>query len=178
MPTPEQNQIPNNNQTIGKHMMVIAWILAIALLTLIFGVWDEKRTNPNSAPDSYRTQEAIEVTLQRNRYGHYLVSGSVNYKEALFILDTGATLVAVPGELQNELGLIAGNVHYSNTANGTAKAYSTVIDHLAIGDIILTNVRASIIPNMQGREILLGMSVLKQLEFSQKGDQLTLRQIY
>lgn len=178
MPQPEQNRLPDNNQTVGKYMMAIAWIIAIVLLTWIFGVWEEKRVNPNSSPSSYQTQNAIEVTLQRNRYGHYLVSGSVNHREVLFILDTGATLVAVPGELQAELGLIAGRVHYSHTANGTTKAYATTIEHLAIGDIILHNVRASIIPNMQGKEILLGMSVLKQLEFSQKGDQLTLRQLY
>jgi len=173
----EENPQGNGTETIGKNMMVIAWIFAIVLLTLFFGIWEDKQLNPNQSPNSLRAEDAIEVTLKRNRYGHYLVSGSVNQQEALFILDTGATVVAVPGELQQKLGLISGNVHYSNTANGTAKAYATTIKQLTIGDIKLQNVRASIIPNMQGQEILLGMSVLKQLEFTQKGDQLTLRQL-
>jgi len=47
---------------------------------------------------------------------------------------------------------------------------------LQIGDIVLDNVKASIIPTMQGEEILLGMSALKQVEFRQKGDFLTLIQ--
>ncbi len=177
MTSPNNDNEIDNSQTIGKSMMVIAWILAIGFLTYIFGGLEDKQLNPNESPNSYRTQNAIEVILQRNKYGHYMVSGNVNQHEAVFMLDTGATLVAVPGELQRELGLISGNMHYTHTANGRAKAYDTVIDNLEIGDIKLTNVRASIVPNMQGREILLGMSVLKQLEFTQKGKQLTLRQI-
>ncbi len=157
--------------------MVIAWVIAIVLLTWIFGVWEEKQINPNSTPKSYRTESTSEVKLQRNRQGHYLVTGSINDKKATFLLDTGATLVAIPGQLQSQLGLITGEVHYSQTANGTAKAYSTTIKQLIIGEIILEDVKASIIPNMQGNEILLGMSALKQLEFTQKGNQLTLRQL-
>jgi len=179
---PEENNQPNrsnsdSSQTIGKKMMIIAWVFALALLTWMFSSMENKQINPNNSPSSYYSQDAIEVSLKRNRYGHYLVSGEVNQQEALFILDTGATVVAVPGELQTELGLTRGRQHYSNTANGTTKAYSTTIKQLDIGDITLYNVNASIIPNMQGREILLGMSALKQLEFSQKGNQLTLRQL-
>ncbi|TQV83015.1 TIGR02281 family clan AA aspartic protease [Aliikangiella coralliicola] len=159
-------------------MIMIAWIIAIALLTTIFGSWEDKQINPNSAPDTYQTQNGVEVTLQRNRYGHYLVSGTVNHQDAIFMLDTGATLVAIPGEIQQELGLISGQSHYTHTANGTAKAYYTVIDRLTIGDIVIRDVKASIVPNMEGRQILLGMSVLKELEFTQKGKQLTLRQVY
>jgi aspartyl protease family protein len=177
MSTPQEPNQNDSSQVIGKNMMIIAWIFAIALLTYFFGMFEDKQLNPNDSPSSYRSQNAIEVTLDRNKYGHYMVSGSVNQREVLFMLDTGATVVAVPGELQQELGLISGNMHYSHTANGKAKAYDTIIRSLEIGDIMLRDVRASIIPNMQGREILLGMSVLKQLEFTQKGKQLTLRQI-
>lgn len=156
--------------------MFIAWGIGIGLFTWLFGSWEDKQLNPNQSPESFRSQGAAEVTLQRNRFGHYMATGKVNYQEALFMLDTGATYVAVPANLQKKLGLIAGQVHYTSTANGTSKAYTTIIDQLAIGEIELHNVRASILPGMQGEEILLGMSVLKQLEFSQKGDRLTLRQ--
>lgn len=174
----DQTQKDHDNSTkIGKNMMLIAWILALTLLTWSFGVWEEKKVNPNNSPTSYHSEAMSEVVLLRNRQGHYLVTGSVNDNKATFLLDTGATLVAVPGELQIELGLITGDVHYSHTANGTAKAYSTVIKQLTIGDINLQDVKASVIPSMQGKEILLGMSALKQLEFTQKGQQLTLRQL-
>ncbi len=171
-PQPDNN---NPEQSVGKGMIFIAWIIGIGLLTWIFGVWEEIQINPNSQPISSSTSQVIEVTLIRNRYGHYVTSGQINHQPATFLLDTGATLVGIPGELQNKLGLSMGKMHYTQTANGTAKAYSTSISQLAIGEIILYDVKASIIPNMEGEEILLGMSVLKELEFTQKGKQLTLR---
>jgi aspartyl protease family protein len=178
MALPEDTKQSDPSKTIGKNMMIIAWLFAIGFLTYIFATLEDEQLNPNSSPNSYRSQNSIEVMLERNKYGHYMVTGSVNQREVLFLIDTGATVVAVPGEIQQELGLISGSIHYSHTANGRAKAYATVIDSLQIGDITLSNVKASIIPNMQGREILLGMSVLKQLEFTQKGNQLTLRQLH
>jgi len=63
-----------------------------------------------------------------------------------------------------------------STANGNAEVRATKIDKLMLGTIQLQNVQASITPGMTGDEILLGMSVLKQLDFTQSGKTLTLRQ--
>jgi aspartyl protease family protein len=54
--------------------------------------------------------------------------------------------------------------------------FDTQLDQLSIGDITLKNVNASINPSMDMGEILLGMSALKEIEFTQRGDQLTLKQ--
>ena len=54
---------------------------------------------------------------------------------------------------------------------------SATIAELQIGDILLTGVRASINPAMTGNTVLLGMSALRHVEFTQRGDQLTLRYI-
>ena len=62
-----------------------------------------------------------------------------------------------------------------NTANGVATAYATRLSSLRMGAIELYDVSASIVPGMGGEQILLGMSVLKQVDFSQIGDELTLR---
>ena len=53
--------------------------------------------------------------------------------------------------------------------------YQTRIDELHLGEIRLTNIDASINPNMEGA-ILLGMTALGQIEFSQQADTLTLKQ--
>ncbi|MEH6473643.1 MAG: TIGR02281 family clan AA aspartic protease [Halopseudomonas sp.] len=161
---------------IGKNMMILAWIIAMGLLTWIFGDWEERQINPNRSPLSSSALGVTEVTLVRNRQGHYVTSGSINQHPVVFLVDTGATTVAIPGGLQQQLGLVEGKRQRSITANGTATAYATVIGQLKIGDIELFNVRASILPNMPGKHILLGMSVLREIEFTQKGDKLTLRQ--
>jgi aspartyl protease family protein len=61
------------------------------------------------------------------------------------------------------------------TANGPVTIYQTRIDELHLGKIRLTNIDASINPNMGGA-ILLGMTALGQIEFSQQADTLTLKQ--
>ncbi|WP_210330312.1 TIGR02281 family clan AA aspartic protease [Aliikangiella sp. G2MR2-5] len=163
---------------IGKNMIFVAWIIAIGLLTWIFGGWEEKQYNPNQTPDSLRMGEVIEVKLQKNRGGHYVVSGNINRTPVTFLVDTGATSVAVPGSLASDIGLRRGAQQKFYTANGVSTGYLTTIDELTIGEITLYNVKASIAPNMAGNEVLLGMSALGQLEYTQKAGVLTLRQAY
>ncbi len=174
----QQDPTPDSlaTQQTGNQMMYIAWIIGIALLVWIIGGWEENQYNPNKNPDSINNANSTEVVLEGNRYGHYIVDGYINQKPVTFLVDTGATAVAIPGQLQQELGLESGHSHQSITANGTALGYFTRIETLKIGEIELYDVKASILPNMDGEEILLGMSVLKQLEFTQRGNQLRLRQ--
>ncbi|MCH8537887.1 MAG: retroviral-like aspartic protease family protein, partial [Alkalimonas sp.] len=95
---------------------------------------------------------------------------------AEFMLDTGATTVAVSEQAARRLGLERGQRIQVMTANGIASAWRSQIDELQLGDIHLYQVDASIVPNLSGTEILLGMSALNQLEFNQQANQLTLIQ--
>lgn len=163
---------------MGKAMLTIAWIAVLGLLTLWFGRWEARQHNPNAAPDSRQSAGQVEVTLKANRWHHYVSSGTINGEPVTFLLDTGATAVSVPANLADKLGLDKGVTMQSQTANGTVRVWSTRIDQLTLGAITLTDLRGSINPGMQGDEILLGMSALKQLEIRQQGDTLTLIQRY
>lgn len=156
-------------------MWIATWLAGLGLLTLFFAEKEQSWTNPNQAPE-YRTTTtgAQEVVLQRNRQGHYLVSGNINGKTADFLLDTGATDVVVSGNLAKAYGLKRGPRSIASTANGNVTVYATRIDQLTIGNINLYQVSASINPGMDDL-ILLGMSALKQVELTQRGDTLTLR---
>jgi aspartyl protease family protein len=116
------------------------------------------------------------VLLKRNRSGHYVVNGFINSKEVTFLLDTGATDVALSDDLATALELRRGAYITSQTANGTVTARQTTLSEVSIGSIRLQNVRASILPSLSDKEVLLGMSFLKQLELVQKGNYLLLRQ--
>ena len=168
-------QTSSNNKP-GTIMYALAWIVLFGLLALFFNDWIEQAYNPNQNPSSIDTGEYRELTLKPNKQHHYLSAGTINGKAVTFLLDTGATHVAIPAKLANQLQLTKGRKHYVNTANGTATAYQTEINQLTLGTIKLHNLPASINPGMQGDLILLGMSALKQLEFSQKGELLILRQ--
>ncbi|GMQ88843.1 MAG: TIGR02281 family clan AA aspartic protease [Gammaproteobacteria bacterium] len=161
---------------LGKGMTLAAWIIALGLLTLFFNNRLDRQRNPNQSVYS-RIDDAgrPEVILKRNRFGHYITNGTVNGRSVEFILDTGASDVAVPAELAQELGLKRGAPVQYQTANGVVTAYRTTIDSVTIGPLIIRNVPASINPGMRDMEILLGMSVLKHIEFTQRGDTLILR---
>ncbi len=166
-----------NPKRTGTGMMAAACIIGLVLMTLFFGEVEERQRNPNQSPESRLAGKVVEVDLERNRQGHYVVTGEINGTPVEFLLDTGATDVVVPGTVANQLGLRRGARGRAMTANGLVTVYRTTIDRLSIGDIALHDVRASINPAMPPPAILLGMTALKQIEFVQRGDSLTLRQV-
>ena len=162
---------------MGATMYVLASILVLALFTFLFGDAIEKQRNPNSNPVSQDLGDGSKsITLQRNRAGHYVFNGMVNGHPAEFLVDTGATAVSISQSFANRLKLPRGQAMQAVTANGLTVAYATRIDRLVAGDIEELNVTASIVPNLPGNQILLGMSFLKRLDFSQRGDTLILSQ--
>ena len=92
------------------------------------------------------------------------------------MLDTGATGVAIPEAVAVYLGLRRGRPFPTQTANGIATSYAAKLDSVSVGAIELQDVPAAITPGLQTQEILLGMSFLKHIEFTQRGDTLILRQ--
>ena len=157
-------------------MQVLAWVSLQGLLTLYFGNVLERQRNPNSDVTTTMRGEVREVQLTRNRMGHYLASGTINGLPVVFLLDTGATGVAIPDDVARRLALPRGRAFLTSTANGTTRSYQTRLDEVAIGGIRLRNVDAAITPGLQMNEVLLGMSFLKYIEFTQRGNTLTLRQ--
>jgi aspartyl protease family protein len=162
---------------IGKVFVWLAWIVAIALLMYFFQGELDKQFNPNSQPEVRLSDNGLaEVILIQNRQGHYVTDGAINESTVTFLLDTGATQVSIPAHIADELQLESYGSYPVQTANGSVLVYRTKIDQLSIGNIFLYNVAAHINPAMKSDEILLGMSALKKIEFSQLGKQLTLRE--
>jgi aspartyl protease family protein len=161
----------------GRTMLILAWVGGLALLTLLFQDLLETKFNPNARPLIQRAEDGRqEVVLERNARGHYVADGQINGRPVTFLLDTGATDVAVPEGLADRLGLERGGGGISQTANGPIAVWQTTLDRVRLGSIELNGVRASIVPSMAARDpVLLGMSFLRQLEFVQRDGQLTLR---
>ncbi|GAB2907575.1 retropepsin-like aspartic protease family protein [Rheinheimera gaetbuli] len=161
----------------GKTFAIIAWLIVMVMLYLFFQDTIDKQLNPNQQLNSVQgSLGETRTVLIRNKSGHYVGTALINNQPADFMLDTGATTVAIAQSSAEKLGLPFGAAIQVNTANGLSTAWRSRIDRLQLGDIVLTNIPASIVPNLSGTEILLGMSALKQLEFHQQGNQLTLIQ--
>ena len=163
------------DSSLTKWMVILAWICGFGLLAFVFADLLESQINPNRSPSSSNAGGFVEVTLMQNRQGHYVASGTINDEPVVFLVDTGATDVSIPAHLADELGLIPQRRAYAQTANGVVEIAETQLDSITLGDITLRNVDANLNPGMQGEKILLGMSFLKQIEFTQRGDALILR---
>ncbi len=158
-------------------MTYAAWALGLLLLTGLFqGVLDQ-RENPNQDPQSRISAQGVrEVTLHQNPAGHYVADGRINGETVTFLLDTGATDVALSQSLAERLGLEPLAYGESQTAAGRVPTWVTRLDRVALGEIALSNVRATVVPAMEGEGVLLGMSFLRKLELTQRNNVLILRQ--
>ena len=154
------------------------WILGFLLLALIFSKVVDHQSNPNQAVATSQSSQFKEIVLERNRYGHYVFDGEINGKSVTFLVDTGATEISIPANLQTYLQLKAGRSFSVSTANGVASVYSTRLDELKLGEILLTDIKAHLNPGLPDDQILLGMNVLKNMELVQRGDSLIIRQYH
>ena len=160
---------------LGGTMLTVSCLLGIALLTGFFDYLIGHQENPNQQVQSFGGEGFTRVLLQRNYMGHYVATGSINGRNAQFLLDTGATTVSVPEALARALELRYGPKLVIQTSAGSAHAYQTILREVRLGDIVLHDVEGIINPHMDA-EVLLGMNFLGRLEFSQRGDTLELVQ--
>lgn len=165
---------PNPHRQLGRGMALIASLVMLGLLTLFFNGNLDQRNNPNR---QLQVAPGAELVLKRSSNGHYIFPGTINRQPVTFLLDTGATFVSIPAHLGERLGLQSGAREQAITANGVVETRATRLSELAFGPFSLRDVPASLNPGMQDAYILLGMSVLRQLEFTQRGDTLVLRPI-
>ena len=160
-------------RTLTPVVAAFAVLLGVSWLAMDYLV--ERRGNPNR---NVETNEGApqRIELEQGPGGHYRVPGRINGERVEFLVDTGASHVAVPGGLADSLGLERGPEIRVVTANGTATAYHTRIDRIAVGGIRLHDVRGSINPSMGGDAVLLGMTFLRELELRQVDRRLILEQ--
>ncbi|MDH3638260.1 MAG: TIGR02281 family clan AA aspartic protease [Gammaproteobacteria bacterium] len=162
---------------LGRAMIYAAWSAVAVLLTWGFSEYLDRVRNPNQTVESRSAADGIvEVVLKRNRFGHYVATGSINGEPVEFLVDTGATTVSLPADLADRLHLARGVALPTQTAAGVIRTYATTLNTVQLGPILLTDVPASINPRAQGDAVLLGMAFLKGLEFEQRGDELLIRQ--
>ena len=144
----------NSEQFDRLHNVLVAVniagaVLLLVLLTLFFNDRLERQRNPNmQVMTSTTAGGAPAVRLERNRYGHYVASGFINGRPVEFMLDTGASDVSIPLSVAEEIGLQKGRPVTYQTANGTIRAWQTVVDEIRLGELGVGPVRASINPRL------------------------------
>jgi aspartyl protease family protein len=112
------------------------------------------------------------IVLHADSHGHYRGTVLINNHPFPFMIDTGATNVAIPKHMASTAQLPFGASVQLNTANGIANGYSTRIPSLKIGAAHISNLEATIAPDLD--EVLIGMNALKYFRMTQGLKTLTL----
>lgn len=149
----------------------VIWFILIVLI-----IYLGYHFTPYQVPESRILSNAgTEVSVRADPSGHFIFHGHINGQRVNFLYDTGATLISIPEEIANKLGLQRGARAEFNTANGKSIGYLTVLREVKVGDITMKNVQGSISTGFKGNKILLGMSFLNNVESTRYKGQLTLR---
>lgn len=161
----------NPNSQLGRRMLWVAALGLLGGLYLLFSMLE----NETSTISSVDSNGSAMVVLEQDRNGHYEAEGQINGQAVTFLVDTGATDVALPESKARALGLEFGPRVTVMTAAGPAKAWVTRLDEVTVGGLRRRNVRASITDG-EFNGILLGMSFLKHYNLQQQDGRLVIKE--
>jgi aspartyl protease family protein len=123
---------------------------------------------------------AQTATLYANNAGHFLGEGYINGSSMKFLVDTGASSIALSGKEARRLGLsyLNGDIGAASTAAGVVKAYRISLNTVKIGGIVMHQVEAMVLEGDSPPVVLLGMSVLNRVQMERDGMVMTLTKKY
>jgi aspartyl protease family protein len=134
-------------------------------------------TVPADVPPQSGTRS---LSIPRDARGHFATEGRIDGQRLAFMIDTGASVVALNESSAARFGLRPTPGQYTatvTTANGTVKAARMRLAMVEVGDLIVRDVDAMVLPDRALSENLLGLSFLSKLKrFEYANGQLVLQQ--
>ena len=134
---------------------------------------------PGGAVQSSYAQRAVrEVQISRNNQGAYTAHGSINGRAVSFLVDTGASSVAMSAKTARRLGIpyrLTGRPAQIHTASGRVSGYQVDLDKVQVGELLLRDVEGVVIEADAPAQVLLGMSFLNRLDMTNSGNIMVLR---
>ncbi|MFB4370894.1 TIGR02281 family clan AA aspartic protease [Pseudomonas sp. LR_1] len=125
-----------------------------------YGLSREYNTTGVAAPQKQT------LSIARSNGGHYWAEGAINGRAQQFLVDTGATSVALNENHARRLGIdyrTRGQPIQVNTASGTAKGWRVTLDKVSVGSLQVLGVEAVVLEGASPSEALLGMSFLNRV---------------
>lgn len=122
---------------------------------------------------------AAVISLTADSAGHFTTMGSVNGVPVRFLVDTGATLIALGASdaARANIDYRQGQPGITMTANGTARVWRVTLNSVRVGGVTLHQVNAVVTEHDQPIA-LLGMSFLNRMEMKRDGVTMTLKKRY
>jgi aspartyl protease family protein len=117
-------------------------------------------------PASAATANSRSVIVPRDARGHFEVDARVEGRQLSFMIDTGASVIALTASDAARLGIHPAQREFVaevKTANGTVRAAPTQLDMVEVGDLVVRDVAALVLPDEALSDNLLGLSFLSRL---------------
>jgi aspartyl protease family protein len=152
-----------------------AWVAVIALIAGFTALFQALTPGDGGTATTMVRDGRMAVLLQRDRSGHYRAEGQINGHSIDFLVDTGATDVAISVKTARSIGLEFGPEVTVMTAAGPVKAWLARLEEVQIGELRRRNVRTTITPGL-GESALLGMSFLRHFSLLQEGETLMIEE--
>ncbi len=153
----------------GRFMFLFVWIIIFIGLFLFFYYQGDSKSKVLIVSQH-------EYVLTADASGNYFIQGRINDYPVEFLVDTGASLVAIPQQIADKLK-ISGRYPISlSTANGITTGSLTRLEQISFGAFTLYDIKAVIIPNRNDDTVLLGMNVLSHFNITQSKKKLILRE--
>jgi aspartyl protease family protein len=147
---------------------MVFWCVVIGLLYLLMSHY--------LAPRKSQVLSNGDLVIPRARDGHFYAMGQVNGRQARFMVDTGASLVSVDAAFAEKAGIVGGVPTTFKTANGDRAGWVVQGVEVAIGPVVVTNVKVGVgLRAGDENDVLLGQSFLSKFDISIKKDQMVLR---
>jgi aspartyl protease family protein len=163
---------------------VLVWGGLGLALVIGYSYWEEiapvaQRVGGNLFPSQPRIVSPGTVALRAGTGRHFRALAEVNGQRVQFLVDTGASDVALTRDDARRVGIDPDRLAYDapyRTANGTSFGARVRIDRIKVGDIVVDDVAGSVAGGELGQS-LLGMSFLRRLSgFEVRGEEMILRQ--
>jgi aspartyl protease family protein len=153
-------------------IIVAALALAAAVLVPRHMTQTASVAPPKMAASADATAQANpanthEIVVTPDSNGHFRVEGSIDARHVDFVVDTGATMMALTAQDAATLGIHPAASDYTiavRTANGTVRAAPVTLNRVEIGGISIRDVSAMVLPEDALSENLLGMTFLSRLQ--------------
>lgn len=119
-----------------------------------------------SIGSQFKQASKTEVRIASGHGGHYETKGLINGSPVDFMVDTGATTIAMNHFVAERLGIdYRGGIPITvNTANGTAKAFRVILSSVSVGNIVVHQVEAAVSTTASPSVVLLGNSYLSKVD--------------
>ena len=127
------------------------------------------------------TAQDKKIYVYRGPDDLYRTTGSINGYPVNFLVDTGASSIAISSREAKRLGInyrLTGKPIWISTASGTESGYRVTINRVTIAGITLHSIEGLVLEGNEPSNPLLGMSYLNRFEIINDGQVMTLKRKY